>query len=96
MSSLWDAVFIQGVDRTGPLLLNLSGTPYVWYQFKIHQEMIKYCCKPDDKWVSHMGLPNLPSFDYAIERIIGLEFRIPLVIELNEAMAVLQFLSNSW
>jgi hypothetical protein len=29
MSSLWDAVFIQVLDRTGPLTLNLSGTPYV-------------------------------------------------------------------
>jgi hypothetical protein len=29
MSSLWDAVFIQVLDRTGPLMLNLSGTPYI-------------------------------------------------------------------
>jgi hypothetical protein len=28
MFSLWDAVFIQVLDRTGPLMLNLSGTPY--------------------------------------------------------------------
>jgi hypothetical protein len=26
MSSLWDAVFIQVLDGTGPLMLNLSGT----------------------------------------------------------------------
>jgi hypothetical protein len=30
MSSLWDAVFIQVLDRRGPLMLNLSGTPYSW------------------------------------------------------------------
>jgi hypothetical protein len=29
MSSLWDAVFIQVLDRTGPLMLNLNGTPYI-------------------------------------------------------------------
>jgi hypothetical protein len=29
MPSLWDAVFIQVLDRTGPLILNLSGTPYM-------------------------------------------------------------------
>jgi hypothetical protein len=29
MSSLWDAVFIQVLDRTGPLMLNLSGTLYI-------------------------------------------------------------------
>jgi hypothetical protein len=29
MSSLWDVVFIQVLDRTGPLMLNLSRTPYV-------------------------------------------------------------------
>jgi hypothetical protein len=28
MSSLWDAVFIHVLDRTGPLMLNLSDTPY--------------------------------------------------------------------
>jgi hypothetical protein len=28
MSSLWDAMFIQVLDHTGPLILNLSGTPY--------------------------------------------------------------------
>jgi hypothetical protein len=28
MSFLWDAVFIQVLDRTGPLMLNLSWTPY--------------------------------------------------------------------
>jgi hypothetical protein len=28
MSSLWDAVFIQVLDCTGPLMLNLRGTPY--------------------------------------------------------------------
>jgi hypothetical protein len=27
MSSPWAAVFIQVLDRTGPLMLNLSGTP---------------------------------------------------------------------
>jgi hypothetical protein len=27
MSSLWDAAFIQILDRTGPPMLNLSGTP---------------------------------------------------------------------
>jgi hypothetical protein len=27
MSSLWGAVFIQVLDRTGPLMLNLSRTP---------------------------------------------------------------------
>jgi hypothetical protein len=31
MSSLWNAVFIQVLDRTGALTLNLSGTPYTWY-----------------------------------------------------------------
>jgi hypothetical protein len=30
MSSLWDAVFIQVLDRTGPLMLHLSGTPYIY------------------------------------------------------------------
>jgi hypothetical protein len=32
MSSLWDTVFIQAFDRTGPLMLNLSETPYtsIW------------------------------------------------------------------
>jgi hypothetical protein len=29
MSSLWDAVFIPVLDRTDPLMLNLSGTPYI-------------------------------------------------------------------
>jgi hypothetical protein len=29
MSSLLDAVFIQVIDRTGLLMLNLSGTPYI-------------------------------------------------------------------
>jgi hypothetical protein len=29
MSSRWDAVFIQVLDRMGPLILNLSGTPYI-------------------------------------------------------------------
>jgi hypothetical protein len=29
MSSLWNAVFIQVLDGTGPLMLNLSGTPYI-------------------------------------------------------------------
>jgi hypothetical protein len=29
MSSLWDAVFIQVLDCTGPLTLNLSGTSYI-------------------------------------------------------------------
>jgi hypothetical protein len=29
MSSSWDAVFIQVLDRTGSLMLNLSGTPYI-------------------------------------------------------------------
>jgi hypothetical protein len=28
MPSLWDSVFIQVLDRTGPLMLNLSGTSY--------------------------------------------------------------------
>jgi hypothetical protein len=28
MSSLWDAVFVQVLDRTGSLMPNLSGTPY--------------------------------------------------------------------
>jgi hypothetical protein len=27
MSSLWDGVFIQVLDHTGPPMLNLSGTP---------------------------------------------------------------------
>jgi hypothetical protein len=27
MSSLWDSVFIQVLDRTDPLMLNLNGTP---------------------------------------------------------------------
>jgi phosphosulfolactate phosphohydrolase-like enzyme len=31
MSSLWDTVFIQVLDRTGPLMLNLSGAPDVTY-----------------------------------------------------------------
>jgi hypothetical protein len=29
MSFLWDAVFIQVLDPTGPLMLNLSGAPYI-------------------------------------------------------------------
>jgi hypothetical protein len=29
MSFLWDAVFIQVLDGTGPLMLNLSGQHYV-------------------------------------------------------------------
>jgi hypothetical protein len=29
MSFLWDAAFIQVLDRTGPLMLDRSGTPYV-------------------------------------------------------------------
>jgi hypothetical protein len=29
MSSLWDAVFNQVLDRTDALMLNLSGTPYI-------------------------------------------------------------------
>jgi hypothetical protein len=29
MSSLGDTVFIQALDGTGPLMLNLSGTPYI-------------------------------------------------------------------
>jgi hypothetical protein len=28
MSSLWDPVFIKVLERTGPLMLNLSETPY--------------------------------------------------------------------
>jgi hypothetical protein len=28
MSSRWGAVFIQVLNRTGPLMLKLSGTPY--------------------------------------------------------------------
>jgi hypothetical protein len=30
MSCLWDAVFIQVLDRADPLTLNLSGTPYTF------------------------------------------------------------------
>jgi hypothetical protein len=30
MSSLWDTVFIQVLDKTGPPMLNLGGTPYTW------------------------------------------------------------------
>jgi hypothetical protein len=29
MYPLWDAVFIQVLDRTGTLMLNLSGTPHI-------------------------------------------------------------------
>jgi hypothetical protein len=32
MYSLWGAVFIQVLDRTGPLMLNLSGTPYMYVE----------------------------------------------------------------
>jgi hypothetical protein len=31
LSSLCDAVFIQVLDRTGPLILNLDGTPSLWF-----------------------------------------------------------------
>jgi hypothetical protein len=30
MPSLCDAVFVQVLDRTGPLMPNLSGTPYIY------------------------------------------------------------------
>jgi hypothetical protein len=37
MSSLWDAVFIQVLDRTGPLMLKLSGPPYILIEkFGVH------------------------------------------------------------
>jgi hypothetical protein len=37
MSSLWVAVFIQVLDRTGPLMLNLNGTPYTFQKVpRIH------------------------------------------------------------
>jgi hypothetical protein len=40
MSSLWDAVFIQGLDRTGPLMLNPSGTPYGKSENKLEHSKI--------------------------------------------------------
>jgi hypothetical protein len=36
MSSLWDAVFIQVLDRTGPLMLNVSGTPCTYSSMAIY------------------------------------------------------------
>jgi hypothetical protein len=39
MSSLWDAVFVQVLDRTGPLMRNLSGTPYIQRHISMHNSL---------------------------------------------------------
>jgi hypothetical protein len=38
MSSLWDPVFIQVLDRTGTLMLNLSATPSTWSTPRVAKE----------------------------------------------------------
>jgi hypothetical protein len=62
----------------------------------MHQDIVKDQCEPDDKWVRYMGILNFQSVSGAIERVIMLQFRIPLVIKLDGAMTVLQFLPDTW
>jgi hypothetical protein len=54
MSSLWDAVFIQVIDRIGPLMLNLSGTPYNYGFCLANGEGVS---KNQEEAVSYFRLP---------------------------------------
>jgi hypothetical protein len=40
--TLRDEVFIQVLDRTGPLMLNLSGTPYISQDFILQYSVSQY------------------------------------------------------
>jgi hypothetical protein len=68
--SLWDALFIQVLDRTGPLMLNLSGTPYIW-DFSMKRSIAQrrsYGCdgtsmRQADQDISHLFTKFFPSSD---------------------------------
>jgi hypothetical protein len=57
MSFLWDAMFIQVLGRTGPVMLDLSGTPYILLRRGILKE-------------THDLLQRIAVIDFSIPQIL--------------------------